>query len=513
MLSAKYLAGLPDNLVRLYAQAEQDILVDMAGRIGAMNFYIPAAQWQHQKLQELGLTTKEIQKRLSAITGKTEDEIRQIMYDSAAESLANDSLVNRTATGEITLSKAAQAVMNAGIARTNSLFQNLTKTAVKLGTRQFEEACDRAYLQVSTGAFSRDAAVKMAVKDLTNQGLNAVTYESGRVDSVDVAVRRAVGTGVNQTAIQVSLTEGEEMGCELMELTAHEGARPSHAAWQGRIVRVRGDPEQGEPYLTLSDIGYGTGAGFGGWNCRHSWGPYWPGDPLAYSDELLGKYNEKSITYNGQKMTEYDASQVQRGIERNIRKYKREYAAMDAAGLPTDEAAAKLSEWQAREKDFLSQTGLKKQTDRTQISGFGRSEAAKVSAQANLPETVRRFNTRHIALTDDEKLPAYKSAEIPVEKLSGYALNKNHPTGKHKAVAFEEALGYTVDNQDELIQQVHAGLAKYKATKRQTTQYGQTFEVQMMIRGANGKYAKVKTGWIIDVGKEIPRLTSIYVAD
>ena len=76
-------------------------------------------------------------------------------------------------------------------------------------------------------------------------------------------------------------------------------------------------------------------------------------------------------------MTEYEARQQQRKIERNIRRWKRENVAMQAAGLDTGESAARLKQWQAVQKDFLSQTGLKRQSGREQVAGFGRSEAAR----------------------------------------------------------------------------------------------------------------------------------------
>lgn len=71
-------------------------------------------------------------------------------------------------------------------------------------------------------------------------------------------------------------------------------------------------------------------------------------------------------------MTEYEATQQQRYIERQIRRWKRENAAMQAAGLDTSESAAKIRSWQERQKDFLKQTGLKRQAEREQIGGaFG----------------------------------------------------------------------------------------------------------------------------------------------
>ena len=124
---------------------------------------------------------------------------------------------------------------------------------------------------------------------------------------------------------------------------------------------------------------------------------------------------------------------------------------------------------------------------------------------------VSAFNEIHLAKNRDELLPNYQTAKIPDEKIAGYALNKEHPVGKFKAIGFEKALGYTVDNKDLLLLQVYRGLEKYRAVERTQTQYGRPFEVSMMVLGVNGRYAKVKTAWIIDNGAEEPRLVSIYV--
>lgn len=95
--------------------------------------------------------------------------------------------------------------------------------------------------------------------------------------------------------------------------------------------------------------------------------PYVEGAPRTYSKAQLKDYSAKNITYNGQQLTEYEALQQQRYIERGIRRWKREEVAMKAAGQPTDEARAKVRTWQARQCDFIKQTGLKRDSSREQI--------------------------------------------------------------------------------------------------------------------------------------------------
>ena len=70
--------------------------------------------------------------------------------------------------------------------------------------------------------------------------MGAITYPSGHVDSLEVAVRRATITGVNQTCLKVQEARADELGVDLVETTAHAGARPSHAEWQGQIFSRSG---------------------------------------------------------------------------------------------------------------------------------------------------------------------------------------------------------------------------------------------------------------------------------
>ena len=93
MLKPREIERLPTRMVELYSQAEIDALEYMARRIAAFDDFIPAAQWQYQKLIEMGNYHSYIVKALAAMTNKTEDEIRSIMERSGLKSLRFDSNV------------------------------------------------------------------------------------------------------------------------------------------------------------------------------------------------------------------------------------------------------------------------------------------------------------------------------------------------------------------------------------------------------------------------------------
>ena len=107
-----------------------------------------------------------------------------------------------------------------------------------------------------------------------------------------------------------------------MEVTAHAGARPSHAEWQGRRYSLSGKSKE---YPSLEEAtGYGTGDGLKGWNCRHDFYPVFEFSPPAYTEEQLANIDPPPIEYNGKTLTYYECTQKQRVMETAMRKTKRE---------------------------------------------------------------------------------------------------------------------------------------------------------------------------------------------
>jgi hypothetical protein len=168
----------------------------------------------------------------------------------------------------------------------------------------------------------------------------------------------------------------DEMGCNVVETSAHGGARPDHSYWQGKRFYWSGKGGRNVKNYPdfIQSTGYGTGPGLCGWNCRHSYFPVPDVDaPLANTARHLQELNDETVTYNGKTMSQYDASQRQREIERQIRKYKREQSAFPKGSEEYGQATAKVREWQAKQRDFTDQTGRRRDYFReragTQLSG------------------------------------------------------------------------------------------------------------------------------------------------
>jgi hypothetical protein len=383
MLKPEYLSKVPASMVELYSQVEMDILTDMARRISTYDYWIPAAEHQAKMLEEMGMVREEIISHLKGLTGKSKKELTALMEVAAEVALKSDDAVykrNGLNPGPVRASKSLQKVLQSGYKRTQKLFNNLTLTTANTATKQFENALNRAYMQIALGGMDYNSAIRSTIKELSKQGVGAIEYPSGKIDNLETAVRRATITGVNQTALKMQEARADEMDCDLVETSAHAGARPSHAQWQGEIFSRSGKSNKYPDFVLAT--GYGKGEGLGGWNCSHSFSPYFEGSSRTYTKEQLTEYQDKNYTYNGRKMTEYEALGEQRNIERNIRRWKREQSTLRATGDSTDEASAKIKSWQEREKDFLNQTGLKKQNDRSQIGGYGKSEARRTTAES-----------------------------------------------------------------------------------------------------------------------------------
>lgn len=415
MLLPNYLDSLPDSVVTLFRQVEEDILEDMARRIVKTESITDTAQWQAWRLEQLGETRQTIRYHLQRLTGKTQGELNALFQAAGGQALYYDDQIYRAAgftPGKVNDSPALLNLLRAGARQTQKTFQNLTQTTANTATQQFERALDRAWLQISSGAFDYQTAIRRAIKDLALAGLQSITYPTGHTDALDVAVRRAVLTGVNQTAARLSEARAEEMGCDLVETTAHQGARPEHVRWQGKVFSRSGKSRKYPDFVRST--GYGTGPGLCGWNCRHSFFPYFEGlSESAYPRSKLREYEEKTVKYNGKTLSYYDATQQQRYIERQIRRWKREYLMLDAAGMDTAQASVKLAQWRAAERDFCKQTGLDRDGFRSQAEGFGRSQAAKSTAQAKVQKRLDSVNEELQQLRENGKIKTKGKAVKP----------------------------------------------------------------------------------------------------
>lgn len=177
MLKPEYLQRVPDGMIKLYAQAEADILADMARRISTYDYWIPAVEHQAKMLEEAGMVREEILARLKTLTGRADRELRQLMQEAGTAALKSDDAVYRRQglnPPPVSASEDLQKVLQAGYEKTSGAFRNLTLTTARTAAHQFAQALDRAYMQITLGGMDYNTAIRSTIKQLSAEGVGAI---------------------------------------------------------------------------------------------------------------------------------------------------------------------------------------------------------------------------------------------------------------------------------------------------------------------------------------------------
>ena len=203
-------------------------------------------------------------------------------------------------------------------------------------------------------------------------GVRTIDYESGRSDRIEVAARRALLTSVAHVTHRISGQNGEELGADGWEMSAHSGSRPSHAVYQGRQYTQEQYERIIKPLISEP-------------NCRHDVFPIILGvsEPV-YTEEELQNIDQPPFTYEGRKYTAYEASQQMRKMERTMRKQKDRCIVADAAGDKEGFATAsiRLNRQKYIYEEFCKAADSYTQYERTYVAGFNRSIAARSGVAA-----------------------------------------------------------------------------------------------------------------------------------
>ncbi len=510
----------PDQIEALRLKSEeiidpvvQFLIGDIAQRISEAGHLTSTAAYQVWRLQHLGVSQRQLKKELRKLLKVSHRELRELLTQTA-EVGYNYDIKRFPYVQAVPFEQNAdiQRVVEAAVKLAEEDLGSLTQTLGFVApngksmplTDAYREACDFAFKKVFAGAQDYNSAVREATKGLADKGILRLDYDSGVHRSVEAAVRGSVMGGLGLLQDHINRQNHDDLGCDGWEISAHAASAPDHEPIQGKQY-------SDEEYERLNNR---LQRPIGTLNCGHSAFPILMGihEP-QYTPEELEKFrtdNEKGITYNGKHYTMYEATQRQCLLERKIRKVKRRIL-VDVKLGDTERLSIDRTKYVVLNdeyKRFSKAAGLRVRHERMEMTGFGPKQH-KVAE--NAADSVVRFNEQHLVKDSAELLPKHDQAVIADSKLSGYALNMEHPVGKNKAIVFEKVLGYNINNKDILIERVRIGLAKYRAKARKPTQYGRPFEVVMLVEGVNGRFAPVKTAWQIDAGTDFPRLVSIYV--
>ena len=377
------LDALPEELAELFRALEITLLEEICSRLKAADELNEVTVQDIQALRSHGIDLKSIEESISKTAGISKQKLNSLLNDVVERN-------QKYYTEVIDLAHVTQpetlvdaATVDAIKRQTHDTFRNLTASMGFLvgntmlnPARAYQWALDNAEMQIQSGAISYNQAIANVVRQLADSGIRVVDYESGHRDFIDVAARRAVMTGVNQICAKYTEQSAQYLETPYFEVSAHAGARDkpgpspwsSHKDWQGKVYSIRA----GDIYPSIYDVcGLGAVDGLEGANCRHRRNVWVEGvSERTYTDEQLAHIDDDlGCDFDGKKYTAYEATQMQRRVEREARKLKREKAAYKAAGLHEDETAVniRLRRLNAKYKAFSVAAGLPEQRERMKV--------------------------------------------------------------------------------------------------------------------------------------------------
>lgn len=392
--SPDLLDAMPEELTELLRALEITLLEEICSRLKASDQLNEVTVQDIRVLRSHGIDLKEIEKAIRKTSGISETKLNELLDDvvernqkyyteliDLAHITQPETLVSVEDTWAI-YEQTKQTMRN--ITRSMGFLVDAGRTMLS-PAKAYQWALDNATMQIQSGAISYNQAIKSAVRQLAQSGLKVVDYESGHRDQIDVAARRAVMTAVNQLNRKYSEQAMDFLQTDLVQVEAHAGARDidgpkgweNHKKWQGKLYRWAEftkkypDASKGEYPDFESTCGIGDVTGILGANCRHSWSAFVEGVmERTYTDKQLEHIDDGlGCTFEGKTYTAYEATQMQRRVERTIRNLKREKAAYKAAGLTEKERAVniRLRRLNAKYKAFSEAAGLPEQWERTKM--------------------------------------------------------------------------------------------------------------------------------------------------
>lgn len=453
MLTENQLEMLGDKAAELMQEAEQDIIADIARRIKKTGRFTETAELRVMALRKAGWSTQKIRVEVMNILNADPEykkfvanntkqykrdvmsAIRQMEKEAAkagddiiaeaGDMSYNSDLYAWHQAGEtLTKDSSIVKIVEEMGATTGGTLKNLTRTMGFKGPHDFVALhsayiryLDKALMKMIMGGVSYDAAVEDSVREMARSGLRSVDYASGRTYQLDTAARMCIRTSAHQLSAKISERNCDVMGQDLVEVSEHWGARPSHQIWQGKIYSRSG---KNKKYPPFKECHYGEADGLCGVNCRHTFHPFFEGisEPTKWQKEPDPK------EYGGKMYSYYDATQKQRAMERQIRSTKREIEAMRSIGGNTSELESQKKRQIREYHKFSHAMDISPKDNRLRVvkgsSDLNKTETLKehnALAKSNSADILKSKKKERIIGTENFKIPKSKFLKSEYEDI------------------------------------------------------------------------------------------------
>lgn len=406
MLTPEYLNLIEFNdVVELYNKLNIDITADIITRISTMNDITEVSRKQMKILLQTNgkeVFNKALEKT-SLLTRETKNALKLLFENMAKEDMQGYKELYEYRNKLFKLSENQYKILNQGLQQTNRLLRNMTNTIAFQSQQAYINAVDEAYMKAVTGAFDYTSAINTAVQQLADKGIT-LKDKLGRNIQLETAVRRNVLSGIHETANNINRDIEESLGCNGYEVTAHLGARPSHAEEQGKQFAVTKEDAEKYGLELWSDVE----ELWQEYNCRHTYFGIILGisEPI-YTDKELKEYKNANVKFDGKEVPYYEATQKQRQLENTIRKQKRAVQTLEKAGQDIKIAKTKLAMAQKKLNDYCKETGLEKDYSRIKVAKIKTNEQTKYKKITEQFDSVKKYKVKQQNYYKDDQGTKY----------------------------------------------------------------------------------------------------------
>lgn len=398
MLTPEEIKQLPLPIIGLFNGLENEVVTNLADRLKFVGELNESERYRYKALNDYIDLENRFNNLKMDFDKQTQKEVDSLLEESARQCYLDDVGRYRLANKGLIhyyRNRRVQQFVDGIKLSTKGEFSNLARGMVLYDidgkphalNKVFSKTIDQAIFYSASGVYSYQEMAKRAIEVASKRGLCTIQGESGRVLRVDGYANLLLRTGLGRITNEITTLNLEQTGECYVEVSAHLGARPSHADWQGQIYywqdkdTIGDNNSAGYPEF-IASTGYGTGEGLGGYNCRHSFYPFFVGaSKPSYTKSELDNFDKEIYTYKGRTYTTYDVTQKQRSFERAIRESK--LKVLGYRNLGDNDASlyesVRLRRLQDEYKVFSQATNSRAKLERTGVVGYNRSVSKNIT--------------------------------------------------------------------------------------------------------------------------------------
>lgn len=387
-----------ETIDSVYIDLEAQLMQNIARHLRDWDKPIDTDRWLMQKLAEIGKLNKENIRIIAQMSGISQTAAERMLFEAAEEAVKMTEQGFRYMARQGLIDSVVEAYKSKNVKRVMKNLQKQAKDSLNLTNTTMLHKAQEAFKNlvqntaeealkimnnntaaVITGAESRQQALRKTIRQFNEKGITGFVDKRGRNWTPEAYVNMTMRTTAGSVANEVQTARCKDMGVNLIQIDSHSGARPKCAKDQGKIFSLDNTSEMTEDlngrkirYYPWNSSSYGEPDGILGINCGHHKFPFVPGVNIQ-------RYFPTEDFEENDRL--YKQTQVQRALERDVRKQKRECMLYDELGDKEafKEASVKLKTKEAQLKSYVDEhKNLHRRRDREQVVGFDK----RISAEA-----------------------------------------------------------------------------------------------------------------------------------